>query len=155
MEGNDQEREIRFYKNGNPLGHFELVKGKLDGGHAFDNIPNGTYYPAVSTYMGGSVQANFGPYWICNVKKTRMPYKNLQSFVQRPEIWKVPKLFKNQQLQKDFEAAVQVETDFQQEQYDAFVAQHVQEIRRLRTERGLATNDLPEAAANDVVKMEE
>lgn len=40
---------IRFFKNGRDLGV------------AFEDIPEGAYYPAVSLYMGGRVKLNFGP----------------------------------------------------------------------------------------------
>ena len=41
--------EIRFYKNG------------ACQGVAFENIPYGSYYPALSVYKTSSVTANFGP----------------------------------------------------------------------------------------------
>ena len=47
---------IRFFKNGQPLGK--------DNGIAFDNINPGTYHPAVSCYMNGAVQMNFGPHFV-------------------------------------------------------------------------------------------
>mmetsp|Transcript_16931 Transcript_16931/g.22384 ORF Transcript_16931/g.22384 Transcript_16931/m.22384 type:complete len:303 (+) Transcript_16931:76-984(+) len=47
---------IRFYKNG------------IDQGIAYENIPEGTYYPAVSLYSGAKVRANFGPQFIYKPK---------------------------------------------------------------------------------------
>lgn len=44
-----QGSEIRFFKNG------------IDQGVAFRNVYEGTYYPAVSLYMGANVTFNFGP----------------------------------------------------------------------------------------------
>ncbi|CAN0036101.1 unnamed protein product [Pylaiella littoralis] len=44
--------EIRFFKNGR------------DQGVAFSGIKPGTYFPAVSLYMGGSVRVNFGPEFV-------------------------------------------------------------------------------------------
>ena len=41
--------EIRYFINGEPKGV------------AFSDIPEGTYYAAVSSYYGGRVRANFGP----------------------------------------------------------------------------------------------
>jgi hypothetical protein len=41
--------EIRFYING------------IDQSSAFQDIPAGTYYAAVSSYYGGRVRSNFGP----------------------------------------------------------------------------------------------
>ena len=58
----DNKNHIRFFKNGLCMGEFVITKGKRSGGEApfqFD-IPAGTYYPAVSSYLGGSVRANFG-----------------------------------------------------------------------------------------------
>jgi len=46
---------IRFFKNGQPMG---------EDGMAFDNINPGTYHPAVSCYMDGSAQINFGPHFV-------------------------------------------------------------------------------------------
>jgi hypothetical protein len=50
---------IRFFNNGNCLGKFAIVKGKLDGGVAYTDVAAGTYYPAVSCYLGGVVRAQF------------------------------------------------------------------------------------------------
>lgn len=44
--------EIRFFKNGE------------DQGVAFAGIAPGTYYPAVSLYMGGAVRVNMGPEFV-------------------------------------------------------------------------------------------
>ena len=46
---------IRFFKNGMPLG---------ENGIAFDNVIPGTYHPAISCYLDGSAQMNFGPYFV-------------------------------------------------------------------------------------------
>ncbi|CAM9887628.1 unnamed protein product, partial [Laminaria digitata] len=44
--------EIRFFLNGK------------DQGAAFSGVKPGTYFPAVSLYMGGSVRVNFGPEFV-------------------------------------------------------------------------------------------
>ena len=44
---------ITFFRNGKSLGR------------AFDNIPGGPYFPAVSLYNGASVTLNFGPDFAC------------------------------------------------------------------------------------------
>ncbi|CAM9502518.1 unnamed protein product, partial [Phaeothamnion confervicola] len=44
---------VRFFKNG------------ADQGPAFQGITPGTYYPAVSLYMGFKVRVNFGPKFVC------------------------------------------------------------------------------------------
>ena len=58
----NEKNHIRFFKNGVCMGEFVIAKGKRSGGEApFQcEIPAGTYYPAVSCYMGGSIRANFG-----------------------------------------------------------------------------------------------
>ncbi|KAI8819212.1 concanavalin A-like lectin/glucanase domain-containing protein [Fimicolochytrium jonesii] len=45
--------EISYYKNGKPLGI------------AFRKLLKGKYYPAISSYRGGSVTLNFGPEFRC------------------------------------------------------------------------------------------
>ena len=60
---------IRFFKNGEPMGQFIISKGIRTGGAAFDNIQPGTYYPAVSIYMGASVKVNFGPHFVYPPRK--------------------------------------------------------------------------------------
>ena len=61
--------EIRFFKNGVNMGHFVISKGKREGGVAFDDIQPGTYYPAISSYLGGAVQVNFGPHFVYPPRK--------------------------------------------------------------------------------------
>ncbi|CAN0125293.1 unnamed protein product [Ectocarpus sp. 8 AP-2014] len=48
----DPFNEIRFFKNGR------------DQGVAYSAMKPGTYFPAVSLYMGGSVRVNFGPEFV-------------------------------------------------------------------------------------------
>jgi hypothetical protein len=54
---------IRFFHNGRNVGPMEVRKGKRHGGEAFF-IESGTYYPAFSAYLGGGIQANFGPHFL-------------------------------------------------------------------------------------------
>jgi len=61
--------EIRFFKNGVNLGHFVISKGKRVGGAAFEDVQAGTYYPAISSYLGGTVHVNFGPHFIYPLRK--------------------------------------------------------------------------------------
>ena len=46
---------IRFFKNGMPLG---------EKGIGFDNVIPGKYHPAISCYLDGSAQMNFGPHFV-------------------------------------------------------------------------------------------
>ena len=55
---------IRFFRNGDCLGEFVVIKGKRSGGEAFTNVVSGTYYPALSSYLAGSAVANFGPKFV-------------------------------------------------------------------------------------------
>jgi hypothetical protein len=56
--------EIRFFCNGKSMGQIEKQGNKRFGGEAFNKVQHGTYYPAISTYMGGSCHVNFGPHFI-------------------------------------------------------------------------------------------
>ena len=60
----DDGNHIRFFKNGDALGNFVVRKGKREGGAAFEHVIDGTYYPAISSYMGGTCLVNFGPHFI-------------------------------------------------------------------------------------------
>lgn len=150
-----RDSEIRFTKNAHTLGQFELVKSKLVGGVAFGDVRPGTYYPAVSTYMGGAVRANFGPYWMMPPKKTKLPH--VQSLVVEPKPVTLEKLFKKPEQQAALEAAVAEEYELRKTAYQEYLDFHVEQIRAFRTERGLSVNDLPppkESKDNDGVKEE-
>jgi SPRY domain len=146
---------IRFFKNGNCLGKFVIVKGKLDGGTAFTDLSPGTYYPAVSCYLGGAVRANFGPYWICPPKKSRLNLSIEPVSSQRGEppvsadaaveqLSTTIKLFhKKTEQQHILKRLIRDEAVRQRESYERFMTRHVAEIRKLRLARGAATNDLP------------
>lgn len=72
-KGTSTTNEIRFFKNGLNMGDFVIAKGKREGGAAFEDIQPGTYYPAISSYLGGSVQVNFGPHFV-HPPKTQLPH---------------------------------------------------------------------------------
>lgn len=150
---NFDNKTIRFFKNGNCMGKFAIVKGKLDGGVAFSDITPGTYYPAVSCYLGGSVRANFGPHWICPPKKSKLnlniepisslrePPKDAEEAVER--ISSTIKLFKKVEHQNAVKSAVRDEAIRQREAHEKFFTRHVEEIKKLRVERGASIHDLP------------
>lgn len=143
---------IRFFKNGECLGELVLVKGKLNGGLAFEEITPGTYYPAVSTYMGASVKANFGPYFVYPPKKRLgLQYKPISSI--RPEpveaaeavsaVQSTIKLFKKIDHQNAVRKAVEYEAGLQLQSYHEHLAAHIEEVRSQRKMRGVPATDLP------------
>jgi Set1/Ash2 histone methyltransferase complex subunit ASH2 len=156
---------IRFLKNGECMGQFVLSKGKREGGEAFSNIERGTYYPAVSCYMGGAVRANFGPYWICPPKRSRLPagLKNLKpmsSLCAPPDspdeavnrVASIAKLFRKPEHQLALKDAVRVESEVHFQVYSDFLKNHIEEIRQARVHRGLSVTDLREVEALDSTK---
>jgi hypothetical protein len=149
---------IRFFKNGDCMGQFVISKGKREGGEAFSNIERGTYYPAVSCYMGGAVRANFGPYWICPPKRSRLPpgLKNMRSMssVCPPPVSPdeavnslatIVKNFRKVEHQQSLKEAVRAEAETQRQMYEDFYKNHIEEIRQARMERGISVADLPQA----------
>jgi SPRY domain len=145
---------IRFFKNGNCLGKFVIVKGKLDGGVAFTDLSPGTYYPSVSCYLGGAVRANFGPYWICPPKKSRLnlsiePISTLRgeppvsADAAVEQLTTTIKLFKKTDQQHILKRLIRDEAVRQRDAHERFMTRHVSEIRKLRLARGASTNDLP------------
>lgn len=160
---------IRFFKNGNPMGHFVFSRGTKTGGEAFDDITPGTYYPAISLYMGATARANFGPYFVYPPRglPTGMKVRSMSEVCQSPmkpdevvDIFQKEKLF-NKKVEEDIVKALMgaLETEALM-RYNAFQNQltdHVKTIHELRTERGLSTSDLPalkEDLDNDVSEMD-
>jgi Set1/Ash2 histone methyltransferase complex subunit ASH2 len=152
---------IRFFKNGDCMGQFVISKGKREGGEAFCNIERGTYYPAISCYMGGSVKANFGPFWVCPPKRSRLPpgLKNLKAMSTAclppvcPDdavnnVSATVKLFRKLEHQQSLKNAVRAESEIQCQLHSDFLKHHVEEIRQARVERGLSIADLPQTEAN-------
>ena len=148
---------IRFFKNGDCMGQFVISKGKREGGEAFSHIERGTYYPAISCYMGGSVRANFGPYWICPPKRSRLPpgLKNLKamSTVCPPPVSPdeavnhlaaAVKNFRKAEHQQSLKDAIRTESETQCQLYADYSKNYVEEIRQARMDRGLPLTDLPE-----------
>ena len=149
---------IRFFKNGDCMGQFVISKGKREGGEAFRNIERGMYYPAVSCYMGGAVRANFGPYWVCPPKRSRLPpgLKNLKAMsavcpspVSPDEavnnLASTVKNFRKVEHQQALKEAIRAEAETQCQLYEDFLKNHIEEIRLARIERGLSIADLPQA----------
>ena len=154
---------IRFFKNGDCMGQFVISKGKREGGEAFSDVERGTYYPAVSCYMGGSVRANFGPYWIYPPKRSRLPpgLKNLKatSTICPPpaspdevvtNLAATVKNFRNVEHQQSLKEAIRTEAETQSQLYAEFYSNHVEEIRQARIDRGLSIADLPQLNATSI-----
>jgi Set1/Ash2 histone methyltransferase complex subunit ASH2 len=150
---------IRFFKNGDALGNFVVRKGKREGGAAFEDVIDGTYYPAISSYMGGTCLVNFGPHFIFSprslpsglkvkpMSQTCPPPLSPQEAVNAAM---KEKIFKktDDSLVTRFREAIEIEATIRQEAYKTHMAKHVEQVRKLRQERNLSTSDLP-APANE------
>lgn len=146
---------IRFFKNGEGQGHFIVSRGVRMGGAAFDNIPKGTYYPAISPYMGGAARINFGPHFIHPPRglPSGMKVKPLSEVCTSPptaesvlEMFKKEKVFGRKVDESVINAiheAIQVEASLRYECYQKRMEKNIEEVRKARTERGLSTGDLP------------
>ncbi len=147
---------IRLFKNGQALGHFEIVRGAKLGGEAFTNIMPGTYYPAISSYMGGSARVNFGPHFVYPTPKTlpggwkALPVSDLCLPPPEPkdaaaiavQERNFPKKTEDSII-KAFQEAVEIEAKIRSKCYKAHYSKHVEEVRSDRLLRGLNTADLP------------
>jgi Set1/Ash2 histone methyltransferase complex subunit ASH2 len=149
---NPNPNEMRFFKNGQPMGEFVISKGKREGGVAF-SIPDGVYYPAVSLYMGAAVQVNPGPHFICPPKKLPAGLKLLPvSDLCKPlitveeAIVKVQKekVFRKPDMMLKFQELVQAEVQVLQDAYTSHRRKHVQEVAQEREKRNLKMDDLEE-----------
>jgi Set1/Ash2 histone methyltransferase complex subunit ASH2 len=147
---------IRFFKNGAPMGDFIVSRGVKSGGEAFDDIQSGTYYPAISSYMGGTARVNFGPHFIHPPKglPTGMKLRPISEMCVKPmEPEKVLMTFQKEKLLgkkvdegivKAIHDAVSVEAKMRHDIYQQHVNDNVEVVRRGRNERGTGTSDLPD-----------
>lgn len=144
----EQNNHIRFFKNGRGLGQFELRKGKRYGGEAFTEIAPGTYYPAVSSYLGGACKANFGPKFVYPPKKLPPGFtiSPLTDLYEAPNIETIKsqasKIFRTAEDLRTYMEAVNAEVGVLKESYDQFMKEHLENIRKMREERDLNTDDL-------------
>jgi Set1/Ash2 histone methyltransferase complex subunit ASH2 len=149
---------IRFFLNGECLGHFVISKGKRVGGVAF-TIEPGCYYPAVSLYMGGGVRANFGPHWIYPPRKLPSGFPKLQpvsASVPAPQspqealgaCGKALKLLQALKRPESYvravKAAVEAEAKVRCDAFDRYYLNQLEFVHNEREDRGLTTNDLKE-----------
>uniref|UniRef100_A0A7S3VAV2 SPRY domain-containing protein n=1 Tax=Chaetoceros debilis TaxID=122233 RepID=A0A7S3VAV2_9STRA len=165
---NVSSNHIRFFKNGNPMGHFIVSRGVKSGGEAFDRIKAGTYYPAISSYMGGSARVNFGPHFICPPRglptgmKLRplsdvcpdpmAPQDVLDAFVKEKLLGK--KLEGEAGLVEAIHKAVLTEATMRHDAFLKHRSDHVEEVRKGRMDRGAGTSDLPPPKPEPVVEAE-
>ena len=153
------------------MGHFVVSRGVKSGGEAFDNIDNGTYYPAISSYMGGTARVNFGPHFIYPPKglPTGMKLRPISELCKQPmepsevlETFKKNKLFKkgvDEEIVEAIHSAVSLEATMRYDAFQKYVDDQVAMVRKARNDRGAGTSDLPDpidtpAAAEDDVVME-
>jgi hypothetical protein len=145
---------IKFFKNGSPMGQFVISKGKREGGDAF-HPPDGVYYPAISTYMGASVKLNPGPHFIYQPRKLTAGLK-LQPI---SDLCKPPteldgaiaksqkeKPFRKADMVQKFHELVQAEVEVLQDSYKNHMKKHVKEVAEGREKRKLSITDLEEDA---------
>jgi hypothetical protein len=144
-EQSEEPNFIRFFKNGQPLGKSD---NKKDLPIAF-TIPHGVYYPAISLYMGTSVQVNFGPHFICPPKKSSPKYKPVSDLAERPmsvddAVAKAQKekIMRKPDMQKKFISLVTTEVEVLQQVYSEYRKHHVQIVMQERTKRELKTDGL-------------
>ena len=155
--GSTKTNHIRFFKNGESLGHFIVTRGIRTGGAAFDPIQPGTYYPAISSYMGGAARVNFGPHFIYPPRKnlpSGMKIRPLSEVCSPPlEPEEVMLKFKKERifgkrtddaLVNAFWCAVKVEAEMRFLCWENFIEKHIKEVREGRIVRGMSTGDLPE-----------
>lgn len=131
-----------------------VSKGKREGGEAFIGLENGIYYPAVSSYMGGSVQANFGPHWIYPPRKLPQGLKfqplcdicppPLKPDVAVQKCNAAMKLFRKQEHQNALKVAIREEAQVLCDAYDKYWNFQIGQIRKARSDRGLSVQELPD-----------
>jgi Set1/Ash2 histone methyltransferase complex subunit ASH2 len=160
-----QTNHIRFFKNGeNQGGDFIISRGIRSGGAAFDNIQKGSYYPAISPYMGGAARINFGPHFIHPPRglPSGMKVRPLSEVCSAPptaddvfEMFKKEKVFGkkiDESLVKILNEAVQTEAQMRYECYQKHLEENITEVRKARTDRGLSTSDLPDVEQDETMK---
>lgn len=148
------ENHIRFFRNGECGGDFVVIKGKRSGGEAFTHLVSGTYYPAVSTYLAGSVVANFGPKFVYPPRKLPPGLKlaPLSDLAPPPpdletvlaELQPVLRQLRKDEQRTALQQAVAAEVKLLVEIYDSYGKQHLRDIKKARMERGLSVADFPD-----------
>jgi hypothetical protein len=154
--------QIRFFCNGKSLGALDAVGKTRTGGEAFDNITSGTYYPAISTYMGGSVRVNFGPYFIYTPKQSQLPSGrdyNMNNLRPISDLCAPPPTLDeavemalkgrnfgkktDENVIEKFKEAVRTESGLRREAWEKNLNRHVEFVKTEREIRGINFADLP------------
>lgn len=144
-----EERHIRFFRNGQPLGDTTFKGKRLQGGEAFTDLEDGVYYPAVSGYMGGTCKANFGPFFVYPPEHVQVqPMMDrcpppMTSPTVLTQLEPVLKLLKQPEQQELMQEAVQTEVDLINQTFNQFMDDHLADIRQERLARGLPVEELP------------
>jgi Set1/Ash2 histone methyltransferase complex subunit ASH2 len=156
-----QTSHIRVYKNGVLMGSQLLLdEEKKSPGIAFDNIPADTYFPAVSCYLNGAAQLNFGPHFVyppamLPTGQVPRPVSEMCPSPPTPEEAEETvissskegrKIFLSKRTDEGIVAAfkqlVRTEANVRRQAYTRHLLMHRIEIQTLRNERGLSTADL-------------
>ena len=159
--------EIRFFKNGLSLGQILASRNIRSGGAAFENIQDGTYYPAVSVFMGGNVRVNFGPHFVYPIQVSQLPtgikkLRPMSHFCNPPKHpdevlkWAVKEMEKVypkgkgcnvnaiaedlEAIATSFKEAVKTNATIMFESFENHVKSHIEEIKKARQDRGLSSN---------------
>ena len=163
---------IRFFKNGAPMGDFIVSRGVKSGGEAFNDIQAGTYYPAISLYMGGTARVNFGPHFIQPPKglPTGMKLRPISEMCIKPmdpeqvlTTFQKEKLLGkkvDEEIVKVVHESVALEAKMRHDIFQEHVRENLEFVRRERKKRGTGTSDLPDPCLSkevkeDVTTMEE
>lgn len=161
--------QIRFFLNGEAMGHFVVSRTMRSGGDAFDNVRPGTYYPATSAYMGGAATVNFGPYFTYPIHASQLPsgmkLKPISELCLPPlspdEV--LTNALKEKAFPKKtdpavlsvFKEAVLAEAKIRYDVYENHLQKHIQEVRESRMKRHLSTNGLPTSTENRLNEEEQ
>jgi len=168
-ESTVERNHIRVFINGKSTGHFIISRGIKKGGEAFDNIRDGTYYPALSSYMGGAAKFNIGPHFIYPVKQKDLPsnlrlrpFSEIHSPPPEPsclsDAWKKDtrngavfgKFKKTEEtLIHSFSEAIKREAELRKSSHDNHILMQIKDVRAGRFKRGLGTSDLPNSESHD------
>lgn len=153
--------QIKFYKNGMPLGQVLNAKGKKESAAAF-YVPDGVYYPAVSLYMGAQVQINFGPHFICPPRKSASAVSGLAKYKPVSDLCDPPisvedavtkvqkeKVVRKVDMMQKFQELVRTEVQILQDCYRSHRQRHLQMVKAEREKRGIKTEDLEEDEFNE------
>merc|ERR1712238_590110 len=156
---------IRAFLNGEPMGHFIVSRGVRHGGELFTDIRPGTYYPALSSYLGGKCRANMGPHFVYPPRSKSLPGGvhsiGIGAAVTGSRVRKVvdSSIFVSQDEDEEkdgsskdrgfvswgvvFEEAVRIEANVRRLCWEDRMARHVEEVKTERNRRSLSTKDLP------------